>query len=105
MTPEGDIISNGKVIANEFVLNSDGGSLGTGLIPAGEIGVVIDTSLVEEGAKILLTPSSDTSDSVIYVSEQIEGESFTVSISNPIDKDITFDWVLVGSYEQEPDNI
>ena len=73
-------------------------SIGSGKILAGQTKVVINTQAVTEKSKFFINPTSDSNNQVLYVSDIKVGESFTVNIKEPLEKDITFDWFIVDSW-------
>jgi len=68
---------------------------GSGEITSGSKSVDIENPLVKSSSRILITPNSET-DLVLAVTEKIEGKKFTVSVAEPPDKDIVFDWFLIN---------
>jgi len=73
-------------------------SIGSSKILAGQNTVVINTEAVTEKSKFFINPTSDSNNQVLYVSDIKVGESFTVNIKEPLEKDITFDWFIVDSW-------
>ena len=57
--------------------------------------VIIKTKAVNENSRIFLTPVDDLQGGNAYSSNIIAGQSFTVKISAPIDKDVVLNWWIV----------
>jgi microcystin-dependent protein len=70
-------------------------STGSSSILSGETSVTIPTKAVTEVSNVFITPTSDTLDKQLYVTDRKEGQSFEVNIREAIDIDITFDWFIV----------
>jgi hypothetical protein len=84
------------------IKNVEGSEIsGSAVILAGETEVTVLTASSSENAKILATPVTFTQDKVVYVSNKVDGESFTLSISSPIGEDITVDWWIVNVVPEE----
>ncbi|MCL4366165.1 MerR family DNA-binding transcriptional regulator [Patescibacteria group bacterium] len=76
-----------KVVANRIS--------GSGKITAGTKSVDIENAQVEDNARILITPNSETN-LVLAVTNKAAGKKFTVSVAQPATEDITFDWFLIN---------
>jgi hypothetical protein len=70
-------------------------SIGNNIISAGEKSVVISTKAISNNSKVFITPTSDTQDKQLYVTDIKEGTSFKVNIREVLDRNITFDWFIV----------
>jgi len=68
---------------------------GSGKIEAGKKDIEIENPLVKPSSRILITPTSETN-LVLAVTDKKEGEKFIVSSPQITDKDITFDFFLIG---------
>ena len=72
---------------------------GNGIISAHAKTATIINSLVSEGSKIIISPTSPTF-SPLSVTLKNKG-SFTVSIPSESDADIPFDWIILNTYEEK----
>ncbi|MCB9790209.1 tail fiber domain-containing protein [Candidatus Nomurabacteria bacterium] len=91
-----------RLIAKQILIDtSDQGArtAGSGELTASTTEVTIDTISVEEGSKILVTPTSDTGGQVLYVKDKVVGKGFTVSVGSPIPNGVTFDWWILNTYD------
>ena len=79
----------------------DAKTLGTATIPAGETSVTVKTKAVGEGSQIFVTPKISIKNS-LAVTDQETNEGFTVSLSDPADKDIPFSWWILEETAGEP---
>jgi len=78
-------------------LNSDttsNASAGTATLLAGQTNLTITNSNITPNTLIYLTPLSDTQNQVLYVSSK-SAQDFTVSINQPLDQDIDFNYWLI----------
>jgi len=69
---------------------------GSGILPAGETEVTIKNIHVTNDKQIVIVPSSDTQNKVVYLIAKKAGEWFKVGIDTAIDTEIEFDWWIVG---------
>jgi hypothetical protein len=69
------------------------GSAGTAQITAHQTEVTIDNRLVTDKSLIYITPKSSQT---TYLIRQAPGISFTVGISNPLNIDTPFNWIIVN---------
>jgi hypothetical protein len=68
---------------------------GSSTISAGELSTTISTKGVSKDSNIFITPTSNTKNNQLFVTDIKEEESFKVNIWKAIDTDITFDWFIV----------
>ena len=57
--------------------------------------VLVKTKAVSANSRIFLTPAEDLQGSSAYVTNLLEGQSFTLKISQPIDKNVLLNWWIV----------
>ncbi len=88
------IVPDGEIVVPEG-LNQISGS---GVILAGQTQVVIPNTKVKPENKILVTPTALTSAQLAVVAKT-PGQSFTVGIAGLAESDITFDWLIISSYQ------
>ncbi|MDP3988101.1 MAG: hypothetical protein Q8P80_03070 [Candidatus Levybacteria bacterium] len=72
------------------------GSAGVATISAHLTELTIRNNLVTEKSLIYITPVGNTNNQVLYLLRQIPDVSFTVGISQPVLKEIPFNWMLVN---------
>lgn len=77
-------------------------TLGTATIREGETSVTVETKAVTEGSRVFVTPKISIKNS-LAVTEQNEGESFTVSLSEEAEKDTLFSWWILEESTPAPD--
>jgi hypothetical protein len=70
-------------------------SLGQATLPEGEVKLDIETSAVTSKSAIFLTPKTKIS-LPLSVTTQKAGDFFRVEISEPVDKDVKFNWWIVN---------
>jgi hypothetical protein len=70
-------------------------SIGSNIISAGEKSVTIPTQAISRSSKVFITPTSDTEDKQLFVTDVKENKSFKVNIRTALEIDITFDWFIV----------
>lgn len=68
---------------------------GTGTLPAGETEVIVYNQHVTNNKQIVIVPSSDTENKVLYLISKKAGEWFKVGIDTPIETEISFNWWIV----------
>ncbi|MGI6104061.1 MAG: right-handed parallel beta-helix repeat-containing protein [Patescibacteria group bacterium] len=56
--------------------------------------IFIETSAIGSNSKVFVTPKSKTQQS-LAVTEIKNSEGFTVSVENPVEEDVSFDWVII----------
>lgn len=86
----------GKALAsneNEAVAT---GSAGTAILKANKTELTILNKLVSDHSLIYITPAQNTYNQVLFLMRQIPNVSFTVGVSQPITKDIEFNWLIVN---------
>ncbi|MDP1710775.1 MAG: hypothetical protein Q8L46_02445, partial [candidate division WWE3 bacterium] len=70
---------------------------GQAVIAAGESELLITNSLVTSSSKVFITFRDSYAPATSYwVSEVVEGESFTVTLNAPVSADARFDWWVVN---------
>jgi len=72
--------------------DSDARTIGTATIPAGETSVTVETKAVTKGSRIFVTPEVPI---LFGVKKDTRDESFTVTLSEPADKDTSFSWWVI----------
>lgn len=82
------------VAAKEYQV-IQGSSSGSGKILAGEFEVPIFSDKVTENSRILITPTSTTTQTV-SVTGKISGSGFVASVASPTPTDISFDWWIIN---------
>ena len=95
---KGNINSQGEITVKKINIDTtapSGTSLGSGTLLAGDTGVTISTTAVTGRSRILVTPTTKTGNQVLVVSNKSAGNGFTISIEQPYNRDIKFDWWIV----------
>ena len=95
---KGNINSQGEITVKKINIDTtplSGTSLGSGTLLAGESSVTISTTAVTGRSRILVTPTTKTGNQVLVVSNKSSGSGFTISIEQPYNRDIKFDWWIV----------
>jgi hypothetical protein len=69
-------------------------SIGSASLAAGQTELTIQNAAVRESTLIYITPTSNTSNQVLYVQTKLEG-SFSIAINQPVASDISFNYWLV----------
>ena len=70
---------------------------GIGVLPAGEMEMVIYNPKVSSKTLVYLTPSSPTQNKVLFVASKKDGEYFKVGIDTPVPFGITFNWWIINN--------
>ena len=101
LAANGDITIDGtleaqKVVADEFAVKGASSLIGTSTLPAGQTTITIDSASVASTSKVFVTATNSTQGQQLYVSNKVEGTSFTVAIDNAVLSDINFDWWIVN---------
>jgi tetratricopeptide (TPR) repeat protein len=68
---------------------------GMGVLPAGQIEVTIKNNHVTSEKQIVIVPSSDTQNKVLYLIAKKAGEWFKVGLDKPIEANIEFNWWII----------
>jgi tetratricopeptide (TPR) repeat protein len=68
---------------------------GTGILSAGETEIIIYNQHVTNSKQIVIVPSSDTENKVLYLVSKKAGEWFKAGIDTSIETDISFNWWIV----------
>ncbi|MFH1193660.1 MAG: hypothetical protein V1661_01555 [bacterium] len=92
------IVPNGKII----VPAGENQMSGRAIILSGTTQVKINNSKINEQSKIFLTALSQINFPLAII-EKNNGQGFTAGISQPAEKDIAFDWLIVDSYDARID--
>lgn len=71
-------------------------SAGVVTLTAGQTMRKVDTPFVHKNSLILLTPENSTHGQTPYTTEKKDGESFLIKIDQPINTNITLDFLIVG---------
>ncbi|MBI4385735.1 hypothetical protein HY573_02805, partial [Candidatus Parcubacteria bacterium] len=89
-----------QVGAGEFVVrrkvNPAESTVGEGLIPAGAIEARVASSKVQAATKVFLTFRDDLAGRSWYIASIEPGQAFTVRLSVPADRDLSFGYWLLG---------
>lgn len=91
------IDTTGNVVVNTITAQKykvAGASAGTGILSAGTTEIVITTNMVSANSLIFVTPKQALA-YPMAVTEKVEGDHFTVSVSQGENIDIEFDWFIV----------
>ena len=68
---------------------------GLGILPAGKTEIIIQNKNVTNDKQIIIVPTSDTQNKVLYLLAKKENEWFKVAIDKPINQDIEFNWWII----------
>lgn len=71
-------------------------SAGTSILKANRREITITTPFVTENSLIYITPVGDTANQVLYLERQIPGISFTIGVSQSLNRDIQFNWIIIN---------
>ncbi len=72
------------------------GSAGTAEIQPNREELTVRNALVTEDSLIYITTKTSTQSESVYLLRQVPGKSFTVGISNPINKKVPFNWIIIN---------
>ncbi|HMS22148.1 MAG TPA: site-specific integrase [Candidatus Levybacteria bacterium] len=86
----------GQALASGEYTASASSSAGTAIIKAGTNELTILNPLVTRDSLIYITPAQNTNNNVLYLMRQSAGESFTVGISQVVQSDTLFNWLIVN---------
>ncbi|MBP6913003.1 MAG: site-specific integrase [Candidatus Levybacteria bacterium] len=86
----------GQALASDEYTASASSSAGTAIIKAGRNELTILNPLVTSDSLIYITPAQNTNNNVLYLMRQSAGESFTVGISQIVQSDTLFNWLIVN---------
>src|SRR3989344_2436187 len=78
---------------NEEIATS---SAGTSVLKANIREITISTPFVTSGSLIYITPVGDTANQVLYLERQVPGVSFTVGVSQSLNRNIQFNWIIIN---------
>jgi len=106
----GNITTSGEVTASKVKTNSLtifnapvasssatlAATIGSGVINANSTTVTIQAASVRQNSKIFITPTT-TTDKVLSVINIKDGQSFDISLLNPVSQDIKFSWWIIGT--------
>ena len=84
------LVADFKVVSNKIT--------GQGVIKKGNKSVNLESPLVEENSRILITPTTET-DRVLAVTKKVKSSLFTVSAPGVVEEDLSFDWWMVNEEE------
>jgi hypothetical protein len=70
-------------------------SIGTAVIPAGEMEVTVNTSAITEGSRVFVNPKIPLKQT-LAATDIIFGKSFVVKLLDAQLSDLKFDWFIVG---------
>ncbi len=68
---------------------------GTSILPAGQTEVTIQNKHVANNKQIVIVPTSDTQNKVLYLLAKKANEWFKVAIDKPINQNIEFNWWII----------
>jgi hypothetical protein len=71
-------------------------TIGSTILPAHQSEVSIPSTEITDHSLIYVTPLSSTGNQVLYVVRKESGQSFTVAVDAPLDRDIKFNWWIVN---------
>ena len=94
----GNIKTEGEITVKKVNIDTtqlSSASLGSATLSAGDTSVVVSTTAVTGRSRILVTPTTKTGNQVLVVSNKSSGNGFTITIEQPYDRDIKFDWWIV----------
>lgn len=86
----------GQALASGEYTASASSSAGTAIIKAGTNELTILNPLVTSESLIYITPAQNTNNNVLYLMRQSAGKSFTVGISQIVQSDTLFNWLIVN---------
>jgi hypothetical protein len=89
-------VAAAKVKASEYEVIAGSEVSGNSNLLTGQTEITILTSKVKSNSKIFVTSNSDLEGKSIYVSNKVEGVSFTVKLNQAISKDVNFDWFILN---------
>ncbi|MBI2594202.1 hypothetical protein HYW39_00730 [Candidatus Curtissbacteria bacterium] len=72
------------------------GSAGTANIAPNKTELTIINPLVTKDSLIYITPRTATPNQSVYLLRQVPHESFTVGISQPVNKKVPFNWIIIN---------
>lgn len=100
----GNLVINGDITAktvkaDQVEINGakTNPSIGTATLNVGQTSLKINTNIVKTNSSIFITPISYV-ESPLFVTNQIDGTSFTVNIAHSAEKDIQFKWWIVNQF-------
>jgi hypothetical protein len=101
MSVNGDIETAGtitakKVITEEYSVKGTSKTIGTGVLTTGNTEIVIPSAAVKNNSKVFITATNSTNGQAMFISNKVEGVSFTVAVDTTLYSDITFDWFIVN---------
>jgi len=68
---------------------------GLGILPAGQAEVTIQNKHVTNEKQIIITPTNDTQNKVLYLLAKKAAEWFKVALDKPINQNIEFNWWII----------
>ncbi|MEA3323464.1 MAG: hypothetical protein U9Q12_04550, partial [Patescibacteria group bacterium] len=71
-------------------------SIGTVKIPAEETEVIVETTAIDEGGRVFVTPVSEMGGNTFHVEKDFDNRQFTIIIDHSLDHVIEFDWFLIN---------
>jgi hypothetical protein len=86
---------NTPEIASTSAQFSTNATAGTITLPVGKTELVISNNKITPNSMIYLTPVGSTNNQVVYVKNKTPN-SFTISIDNPLEKDIQINWWIIN---------
>lgn len=87
--------SNTPEIASTSAQFSTNATAGTITLPAGKTELIISNNKISANSMVYLTPVGSTNNQVVYVKNK-NINSFTISIDNPLEKDIQINWWIIN---------
>jgi hypothetical protein len=101
MSVNGDIETVGtinakKIITEEYSVKGTSKTIGNGILTTGNTEIVIPTTAIKNNSKVFITATNSTNGQAMFISNKVEGVSFTVSVDTALYSDVTFDWFIVN---------
>ena len=89
-------VAAAKVKASEYEVVAGSEVSGNSNILTGQTEITILTSKVKSNSKIFVTANNNLEGKSIYVSNKVEGVSFTVKLNGSVSSDVNFDWFILN---------
>ena len=89
-----NIVNEAQAVSPTEVIAT--GSAGVAQIQPNKNELTIKNPLVTENSLIYITPKTATPNQSLFLLRQVPGQSFTVGISQPINKKVPFNWIIIN---------
>jgi hypothetical protein len=89
-------VAAAKVKASEYEVVAGSEVSGNSNMLSGQTEITILTSKVKSNSKIFVTANNNLEGKSIYVSNKVEGVSFTVKLNGTVSSDVNFDWFILN---------